>query len=73
MTVILNDDVAPGFPIRSEHSPAQKRIVQRCLERDPEQHFRSASDLGFGLEALFGREMLRQVVSGWEHVRLRRA
>ena len=28
------------------------RVVKRCLEKDPEQRFQSASDLAFALEAL---------------------
>ncbi len=52
MTAILNEDppsisqLAPGLP------PALPRVVQRCLEKDPEQRFHSASDLAFALEAL---------------------
>jgi eukaryotic-like serine/threonine-protein kinase len=52
MTAILNEDppgisqIAPGTP------PALLRIVHRCLEKDPEQRFHSASDLAFALEAL---------------------
>jgi Tol biopolymer transport system component len=32
--------------------PGLQRIVHRCLEKNPEQRFQSASDLAFGLEAL---------------------
>jgi serine/threonine protein kinase len=52
MTAILNEDpasisqIAPGTP------PALLRIVHRCLEKNPEQRFQSASDLAFALEAL---------------------
>ncbi len=52
MTAILNEDppailqIAPGTP------PALLRIVHRCLEKNPEQRFHSASDLAFALEAL---------------------
>ena len=28
------------------------RVVRRCLEKDPDQRFQSASDLAFALEAL---------------------
>jgi serine/threonine protein kinase len=37
---------AKSFP------PALGRIVHRCLEKDPEEHFQSARDLAFALEAL---------------------
>jgi eukaryotic-like serine/threonine-protein kinase len=52
MNAILNEDppavslLAPSVPL------ALQRIVQRCLEKNPEQRFQSASDLGFALEAL---------------------
>ena len=52
MTAILNEEplaisqIAPGTP------PALLRIVHRCLEKNPEQRFQSASDLAFALEAL---------------------
>src|SRR6202521_5797148 len=52
MTAILNEDppgisqVAPNIP------PGLQRVVHRCLEKNPEQRFHSASDLAFALEAL---------------------
>ena len=52
MTAILHEDppgisqIVPGTP------PALLRIVNRCLEKSPEQRFQSASDLAFALEAL---------------------
>ncbi|WP_433975894.1 protein kinase domain-containing protein [Tunturiibacter lichenicola] len=52
MTAILNDDppsisqLAPSIP------PGLQRVVHRCLEKNPEQRFHSASDLAFALEAL---------------------
>ena len=52
MTAILNEDppgisqVAPNLP------PALQRVVHRCLEKNPEQRFQSASDLAFALDAL---------------------
>ncbi|HEU5351790.1 MAG TPA: protein kinase [Terracidiphilus sp.] len=52
MTAILHDEpppiteLAPGTPV------ALQRVVQRGLEKDPEQRFQSASDMAFALEAL---------------------
>ena len=52
MAAILNErppaisELAPNTP------PALVRIVTRCLEKDPEQRFQSASDLAFALQAL---------------------
>jgi eukaryotic-like serine/threonine-protein kinase len=51
MSSILNEEpqrisqIAPNLPA------ALQRVVQRCLEKNPEQRFQSASDLGFALEA----------------------
>src|SRR4029077_19515985 len=41
-------DLAPETPV------ALQRVVLRCLEKNPEQRFQSASDLAFALEALSG-------------------
>jgi Tol biopolymer transport system component len=52
MTAILKEDppaisqVLPGAP------PGIQRVVHRCLEKNPEQRFQSASDLAFALEAI---------------------
>jgi serine/threonine protein kinase len=52
MTAILNEDppgisqVVPNLP------PALQRVVHRCLEKNPEQRFQSASDMAFALDAL---------------------
>jgi eukaryotic-like serine/threonine-protein kinase len=52
LTAILNEDppgisqVVPNLP------PALQRVVHRCLEKNPEQRFQSASDLAFALDAL---------------------
>ncbi|HUP59564.1 MAG TPA: protein kinase [Thermoanaerobaculia bacterium] len=39
-------EVVPSIP------PALERLVRRCLEKDREQRFQSARDLGFNLETL---------------------
>jgi serine/threonine protein kinase/Tol biopolymer transport system component len=52
MTAILNDDPPAISQIVPLIPPALQRIVHRCLEKDPDQRFHSASDLGFALEAL---------------------
>jgi serine/threonine protein kinase/Tol biopolymer transport system component len=52
MTAILNEEppdisqTMPGTP------PGLLRVVHRCLEKNPERRFQSASDLGFALESL---------------------
>jgi eukaryotic-like serine/threonine-protein kinase len=52
MSAILNDDPPAISQIVQSTPPGLQRIVHRCLEKNPEQRFQSASDLGFALEAL---------------------
>ena len=51
MTAILRQD-PPALPISLPQSLRQ--IVSRCLEKNPEERFQSARDLGFGLRQLSG-------------------
>src|SRR5262249_14476816 len=51
MSSILNEEPQRISQIAPYLSPALQRVVQRCLEKNPEQRFQSASDLGFALEA----------------------
>jgi Tol biopolymer transport system component len=54
MTAILREDppdlASEGAPV----SPTLERIVRHCLEKVPEERFRSAHDLAFALEAVSG-------------------
>ena len=52
MTAILNEDPPSISQIVQTTSPGLQRVVHRCLEKNPEQRFQSASDLAFALEAL---------------------
>ena len=52
MTAILNDDPPSISQIVPAASPGLQRVIHRCLEKNPEQRFQSASDLAFALEAL---------------------
>ena len=52
MAAILNDeppDLARAAPLAPS---GLRRVVQRCLEKNPVQRFQSASDLAFALQAL---------------------
>ncbi|MGC2400280.1 MAG: protein kinase [Acidobacteriaceae bacterium] len=52
MTAILREDPPSISQIARNTPPGLQRVIQRCLEKNPEQRFQSASDLAFALEAL---------------------
>jgi eukaryotic-like serine/threonine-protein kinase len=52
MAAIMNEEPPPITQTGPAVSPALQRVLQRCLEKNPEQRFQSASDLAFALEAL---------------------
>jgi serine/threonine protein kinase len=52
MTAVLQDDPPAISQVVKAAPPGLQRVVQRCLEKRPEQRFQSASDLAFALEAL---------------------
>ena len=49
---ILNREPPPLAETGVTASPAVERMIARCLEKAPDERFRSAADLGFALEAL---------------------
>src|SRR5262249_40361614 len=51
MHAILNEEPPELTKANSSVPGALERIVQRCLEKDPERRFQSASDLRFALES----------------------
>jgi eukaryotic-like serine/threonine-protein kinase len=64
MTAVLNDH-APEITSDPAHpvSPALCRILQRCLEKAPEQRFQSAKDLSFALGTLSGSDVSASAVA----------
>jgi eukaryotic-like serine/threonine-protein kinase len=54
MSAILKEDTPELTETNRNVSPALERIVQHCLEKNPEQRFHSASDIAFDLEHLSG-------------------
>ncbi len=52
MSAILNEEPSVSLQIVPNLPPALQRVVQRCMEKNPEQRFHSASDLAFALEDL---------------------
>jgi eukaryotic-like serine/threonine-protein kinase len=54
MSAILKEDPPEFSETNRNVSPALERIVQHCLEKNPEARFHSASDIAFDLEHLSG-------------------
>jgi len=52
ISAILNEEPPPISQFAPDTPAALERVVRRCLEKNPEQRFHSASDLAFALEAL---------------------
>ena len=54
MSAILNEEPTPLAQLMPNAPAGLERVLQRGLEKNPEQRFQSASDLGFALEAAAG-------------------
>jgi len=54
MSAILKEDPPDLSDTNQNISPALERLVNHCLEKNPEARFHSARDLAFALEALSG-------------------
>src|SRR5438128_2827214 len=54
MSAILKEHPPDLSETNQRISPALERLVNHCLEKNPEERFHSASDLAFALEALSG-------------------
>jgi eukaryotic-like serine/threonine-protein kinase len=52
MSAILNEEPFPISQLGPETPAAFERVIRRCLEKNPEQRFQTASDLAFALESL---------------------
>ena len=52
MNAILKEDPPELTRTNAALPPALDRIVRRCLEKEPQQRFESARDLGFALDAI---------------------
>jgi hypothetical protein len=54
MTAVLNEEPADLSERLPNLAPSLDRILRRCLQKDADNRFQSASDLAFALEALSG-------------------
>src|SRR5207245_11041666 len=54
MSAILKEDPPDLSSTNQNISPALERLVNHCLEKNPEERFHSARDLAFAFEALSG-------------------
>jgi eukaryotic-like serine/threonine-protein kinase len=63
MSSILKEEPPELSQANQTLSPTLERVVRRCLEKDPEQRFQSARDLGFALEALSGTSSAEKIAS----------
>jgi len=52
MSAILNEEPPAPTQVNPKLPQGLDRVIQRGLEKNPEQRFQSASDLGFALEAM---------------------
>ena len=52
MAAILNEEPSSISQVTPTTPPGMLRVVHRCLEKNPEQRFQSASDMAFVLETL---------------------
>jgi serine/threonine protein kinase len=52
MSAILNEDPPELVETRRDIPPAVERIVRHCLDKNPEERFRSAHDVAFALESV---------------------
>ncbi len=51
--VLKHEPDAIGAPASAAMPPTLESIVRRCLEKDPDERFQSAKDLGFALRSVF--------------------
>ena len=72
MSAILNEHPPGISQLQPTTPPALQRVVQRCLEKNREQRFQSASDLAFALEALSDSGTIAVSSVKSEHGRWRR-
>ena len=73
MSAILNEDPPELTEAGREISPALERIVRHCLEKNPEERFRSAHDVAFALETISQSSQSGMAIAGAPKTRQIRA
>jgi Tol biopolymer transport system component len=61
---IVKEDPPALSELNPQIAPALAKVVERCLEKEPENRFQSTRDLAFALEALSGASTIMQTESG---------
>ena len=64
ISAILNEEPPSISQFSPETPAALERVIRRCLEKNPQQRFHSASDLAFALEALSDPSVSPPAVAG---------
>jgi WD40 repeat protein len=72
MNAILHDDLPNISSAASNIPQGLQRIARRCLEKNPDQCFQSASDLAFALEALSETETVSPLAGALPKLRKRK-
>jgi Tol biopolymer transport system component len=63
MSAVLKEDPPELSDTNKTVSPALERLVNHCLEKNPEARFHSARDVAFALEALSGSAVASQTTT----------
>jgi len=73
MTAVLRED-PPEISVEQQAgiSPSLQQILRHCLEKEPENRFQSARDLGFALETLAGPTSRRSTAAATRPLRFAR-
>lgn len=64
MTAVLRDDPPPLSSVRDTVPIAVERVIDHCLEKQPDDRFQSARDLSFALRSLLGASTGERALSG---------
>ncbi|MGC2475082.1 MAG: WD40 repeat domain-containing serine/threonine protein kinase [Candidatus Sulfotelmatobacter sp.] len=69
MTAVLREEPASANLEQADIPAAYQEIVRHCLEKEPEERFQSAKDLGFALQTVSGSSPVRIARGNSKHLR----